>query len=87
MKRTNCYVALAALSLTITGIFSFKPAKKSSGVYCVYAAGYGYLFGGTPLIPWTNVTGHTAFFKTTGGPLVTLKTSSALLFVSKAYVR
>ena len=85
MKRTNLLVALSALTVTVAGIFSFKPSQKSPLPFCVYAAGYGYLFGGTPLIPWTNTSGHTAFFKTVTGPLVTLMTGTAL-FLGKAYV-
>jgi len=80
MKRTKLVVGLSALTLAVAGMFAFKPAKKFAVLTKVYAPGYGYLFGATPQVNWTSVkglSGHTAFFKTISGSLVTLKTSSA----------
>jgi hypothetical protein len=85
MRRTNLYVALASLMLTVVSFFSFKPTKKKVSVTWVYAAGYGYLFGNNPMVQWTSLPGHTAFFKTAAGPLVTLMTSPSM-WAGKAYV-
>jgi hypothetical protein len=88
MKRTKLVVGLGALTLAVAGMFSFKPAKKFAPLTQVYAPGYGYLFGNSPAVNWTGVkgtSGHTAFFKTISGSLVTLRSSSSGL-AGNAYI-